>query len=242
MSDQMSSPLTLKDDLCDRLTHVIGRINAAAIRAGRSPRDVTLISISKTHSGDRIRTAIDCGATDIGENRLQEAEPKIIEIGRDRVRWHLVGHLQANKARKAVKLFDVIHSLDSIPLAQRLDRLCIEDQRDELPVLVQVNLGGEETKSGVDEPDVTDVVQAIEKCERLRLIGLMSVPPYFEDPEQVRPFFTRLRQLRDQLKSRGSFAGGVGELSMGMTHDFEVAIEEGATMVRIGTAIFGERL
>jgi PLP dependent protein len=186
--------------------------------------------------------AIDCGAADIGENRLQEAEPKIIEIGRDRARWHLVGHLQANKARKAVKLFDVIHSLDSIPLAQRLDRLCTEEQRHELPVLVQVNLGGEETKSGVDERNVIDLVEAVEKCERLKLIGLMSVPPYFEDPEQVRPFFIRLRQLRDQLKSRGSFASGVGELSMGMTHDFEVAIEEGATMVRIGTAIFGERL
>lgn len=186
--------------------------------------------------------AIDCGATDIGENRLQEAEQKIIEVGRDRVRWHLVGHLQANKARKAVKLFDVIHSLDSIALAQRLDRLCSEEQRAELPLLVQVNLGGEETKSGVDERDVIDLVEAVEKCERLKLIGLMSVPPYFEDPEQVRPFFSRLRQLRDELKSRGSFAGEVGELSMGMTHDFEVAIEEGATMVRIGTAIFGERL
>ena len=186
--------------------------------------------------------AIDCGATDLGENRLQEAEPKIIEVGRESVRWHLVGHLQANKARKAVKLFDVIHSLDSIALAQRLDRLCSEEQRDQLPVLVQVNLGGEETKSGVDEREVIDLVEAVEKCERLKLIGLMSVPPYFEDPEQVRPLFTRLRQLRDQLKSRGSFAGGFGELSMGMTHDFEVAIEEGATMVRIGTAIFGERL
>jgi pyridoxal phosphate enzyme (YggS family) len=172
---------------------------------------------------------------------LQEAELKIIEVGRDRVRWHLVGHLQANKARKAVKLFDVIHSLDSTALAQRLDRLCTEEQRDELPVLVQVNLGGEETKSGVDEHDVFDLVEGVEKCERLKLIGLMSVPPYFEDPEQVRPFFARLRQLRDQLKSRGSFGRGVGELSMGMTHDFEVAIEEGATMVRIGTAIFGER-
>ena len=242
MPDEMSSPTALKDDLCDRLTHVIGRINAAAVRAGRPPGEITLISISKTHSSDRIGMAIDCGANDIGENRLQEAEPKIIEVGRDRVRWHLVGHLQANKARKAVKLFDVIHSLDSIALAQRLDRICREEQRDELPVLVQVNLGDEETKSGVDESVVFDLVEAVAKCERLQLIGLMSVPPYFEDPQQVRPFFARLRQLRDQLKSRGSFGGGVGELSMGMTHDFEVAIEEGATMVRIGTAIFGERL
>ena len=242
MSDQMSSPASLKDDLCDRLTDVIGRINAAAVRAGRSANAITLISISKTHSSDRIRLAIDCGASDVGENRLQEAEPKITEVGRDRVRWHLVGHLQANKARKAIRLFDVIHSLDSIELAKRLDRLCVEEKRDELPVLVQVNLGGEESKSGVDERDVFDLVKAAEECERLKVIGLMSVPPYFEDPQEVRPFFTRLRQLRDELKSRGSFAGGMGELSMGMTHDFEVAIEEGATMVRIGTAIFGERL
>jgi pyridoxal phosphate enzyme (YggS family) len=179
---------------------------------------------------------------DVGENRLQEAEPKIHEVGRDRVRWHLVGHLQANKARKAVKLFDVIHSLDSIALAQRLDRICAEERRDTLSVLVQVNLGDEESKSGVEEREVFDLAEAVENCERLKLIGLMSVPPYFEDAERVRPFFSRLRQLRDELKVRGSFGGAVGDLSMGMTHDFEVAIEEGATMVRIGTAIFGERL
>ncbi|HSE31442.1 MAG TPA: YggS family pyridoxal phosphate-dependent enzyme [Pyrinomonadaceae bacterium] len=238
----MTSAPNLKDDLCDRLTSVIGRINAAAARAQRSARDITLIAISKTHSSDRIRTAVDCGVRDVGENRLQEAEPKIHEVGRDRVRWHLVGHLQANKARKAVRLFDVMHSLDSVALAKRLDRLCSEESRDVLPVLIQVNLGGEETKSGVDERDLFALVEAIQSCERLKLTGLMSVPPYFEDAERVRPFFSRLRQLRDDLKSRGSFGSAPGELSMGMTHDFEVGIEEGATMVRIGTAIFGERL
>ena len=238
---EMSSAPNLKDDLCDRLAHVIERINAAAARSKRSPGDLTLIAISKTHSSDRIRTAIDCGVTDVGENRLQEAEPKIHDVGRERVRWHLVGHLQANKARKAVKLFDVIHSLDSVALAERLDRLCGEEKRDVLPVLIQVRLGGEETKSGVEEQDVFGLAEVVERCERLKLIGLMSVPPFFEDPEEVRPFFIRLRQLRDELKSRGSFGSAPGELSMGMTHDFEVAIEEGATMVRIGTAIFGER-
>ncbi|HEX7295428.1 MAG TPA: YggS family pyridoxal phosphate-dependent enzyme [Pyrinomonadaceae bacterium] len=237
----MSSPASLKDQLCDRLTEVIGRINVAAVRAKRSVSEITLIAISKTHSADRIRIAIDCGAIDIGENRLQEAEPKILEIGRDRVHWHLVGHLQANKARKAVRLFDVIHSVDSIDLAKRLDRLCIEEQREVLPILVQINLGGEKTKSGIDKRDIYALVEAIEQCQRLRLMGLMSVPPYFEDPNDVRPFFSRLRELRDQLKERGAFADRIGELSMGMTHDFEVAIEEGATMVRIGTAIFGER-
>ena len=241
MAIEMSSPANLKDDLCDRLAHVIERINAAAARSQRSPSDITLITISKTHSSDRIRTAIDCGVTDVGENRLQEAEPKIHDVGRERVRWHLVGHLQANKARKAVKLFDVIHSLDSVALAERLDRLCGEEKRDVLPVLIQVKLGGEETKSGVEEQDVFALAEVIERCDRLKLIGLMCVPPYFEDTEQVRPSFIRLRQLRDELKSRGSFGNTAGELSMGMTHDFEVAIEEGATMVRIGTAIFGER-
>jgi pyridoxal phosphate enzyme (YggS family) len=242
MSIQMSSPANIKDDLCDRLTHVIERINAVATRSKRSASDITLIAISKTHSSARIQTAIACGVTDVGENRLQEAEAKIQELGRDRVRWHLVGHLQANKARKAVRLFDVIHSLDSVALAQRLDRLCSEEGRDGLDVLIQVNLGAEETKSGLDERDVFDLAETIKKCERLRLIGLMSVPPYFEDAEQVRPFFSRLRHLRDELKARGSFGSAVGELSMGMTQDFEVAIEEGATMVRVGTAIFGERL
>jgi pyridoxal phosphate enzyme (YggS family) len=152
-----------------------------------------------------------------------------------------VGHLQANKAKRALKLFDVIHSLDSIELAQRLDRLCEEENRDLLPVLIQVKSGTEETKSGVDGKDLFELVETVESCRKLKLIGLMSVPPYFDEPENVRPFFRRLRELRDEIKKRGSFGDAVGELSMGMTHDFEVAIEEGATMVRIGTAIFGER-
>lgn len=241
MSNQMSSPSNLKDVLCDRLTQVIGRVNAAAVRSGRSPGDITTIAISKTHPSDRIRAAIACGVRDVGENRLQEAEPKIHEVGRDGVRWHLVGHLQRNKARKAVRLFDVIHSLDSIELAQRLNRLCGEEQIKDLSVLLQVHLGGEESKAGIAEADVFDLAQSVRQCEKLKLIGLMSVPPYFDDPEKVRPFFRRLRTLRDELKQRRAFAGTDGELSMGMTHDFEIAIEEGATMIRIGTAIFGER-
>jgi pyridoxal phosphate enzyme (YggS family) len=228
-------------NLCDRFTDIIQRINSAAARAQRVPGEITLVAISKTHPAGRIREAIACGVTDVGENRLQEAEGKIQEVGRNAARWHLVGHLQANKARKAVRLFDVIHSLDSVDLAQRLNRLCAEERRDELPVLVQVNLGGEETKSGVAERDVDEVVREVQQCERLKLIGLMSVPPYFDDPQHVRPFFRRLRELRDDLSTRKVFADRRGELSMGMTHDFEVAIEEGATIVRIGTAIFGER-
>lgn len=237
----MTPGFAQKDDVCDRFADIITRVKAAAARVGRSEREITIVAISKTHPAELVQFAIACGVTDVGENRLQEAEKKIQSVGRDAVRWHLVGHLQANKARKAVKLFDVIHSLDSIDLAQRLNRLCDEEGREVLPVLLQVNSGEEETKSGVAESEVSKIADTLESCEKLKLIGLMCVPPYLEDPERVRPFFRRLRELRDELKARGIFKDATGELSMGMTHDFEIAIEEGATMVRIGTAIFGER-
>lgn len=238
--NQMTSGTAL-EGVCTRFANVIERIGLVARRCNRSAKDISIIAITKTHPPERVREALACGATDFGENRVQEAEHKILEVGRTQARWHLVGHLQANKARRALKLFDVIHSLSSVDLAQRLDRLCEEESRDLLPVLVQVKLGTEEAKSGVDEKDLFELVEKVELCRRLKLTGLMSVPPYFDDPENVRPFFIRLRELRDQIKARGSFGDAVGELSMGMTHDFEVAIEEGATLVRIGTAIFGER-
>ena len=225
-----------------RLADVRARLAAATQRSGRSPEEVRLIAISKTHPATVIKQVCQLGATDFGENRVQEAEGKIAEIGREKVRWHLVGHLQANKARRAVNLFDVIHSLDTVDLAQRLDRLCIEEGRESLPVLIQVDLGHEETKSGIDESELTHLVESLGPLTHLKLIGLMTLPPFFDDAEQSRPFFRRLRQLRDELKQRGAFGDRTGELSMGMTHDFEVAIEEGATMVRIGTAIFGERV
>jgi hypothetical protein len=188
-----------------------------------------------------VREAIAAGALDFGENRVQEAETKIPEIGRRNARWHLIGHLQSNKARKAVKLFDVIHSLHSVELAQRLNRVCEESDRQELPVLVQVDLAGEKTKTGVPEENLNELIETIKTLARLRLIGLMTLPPFFEDSELVRPFFKRLRDLRDKLKEQGAFQNARGELSMGMSHDFEIAIEEGATFVRIGTSIFGER-
>jgi PLP dependent protein len=232
---------TALEGVCARFANVSKRIGLVARRCNRSPTDITIIAITKTQPPDLVRAALSCGATHFGENRIQEAEQKIPAVGRAVARWHLVGHLQANKAKRALKLFDVIHSLDSIELAQRLDRLCEEENRDLLPVLIQVKLGSEETKSGVDGKDLFELVETVESCRKLKLIGLMSVPPYFDEPENVRPFFRRLRELRDEIKKRGSFGDAVGELSMGMTHDFEVAIEEGATMVRIGTAIFGER-
>jgi len=176
-----------------------------------------------------------------GENKVQEAESKILEIGRDAAEWHLIGHLQSNKARKAVQLFDVIHSVDSIELAERLERICKEEEREVLPVLVQVDIAEEETKSGVDETSLPELVRYLKTCDRLRLDGLMILPPYFDDPEATRPFFKRLRDIRDGLRAQEAFARSSGELSMGMSHDFEVAIEEGATIVRVGTAIFGER-
>jgi len=224
-----------------RLERVRAQIAAAAQKCDRPAHEVKLIAISKTHPANVVKQLVELGATDIGENRVQEAEDKINEVGRERARWHLVGHLQANKAKRAVNLFDVIHSLDSIDLARRLDRLCAEEGRRNLPILIQVDLGHEETKSGSEETALAPLVEGLGQLSRLELIGLMTLPPFFENPEHSRAFFRRLRELRDELGVRGAFGDRKGELSMGMTHDFEVAIEEGATMVRIGTAIFGER-
>lgn len=228
-------------DVSERFEDVRGKIEVCARRCNRLPEEVTLVAVTKTHPVETLRKAIEAGIKDLGENRVQEAEPKILDLGRDAARWHLVGHLQANKARRAVKLFDVIHSIDSASLAQRLDRLCAEERRAELPVLIQLDLAEEETKSGVSGEELPDLAAAVNDCEHLRLVGLMTLPPFFEEAERVRPFFKRLRELRDVLQSKGCFGGRTGELSMGMTHDFEIAIEEGATMVRIGTALFGER-
>jgi pyridoxal phosphate enzyme (YggS family) len=228
--------------LSERLENVRSRIGSCAERCKRSPDDITLVTVSKTHPAEAIREAISLGLTDFGENRVQEAETKIPVIGREIAKWHLIGHLQSNKARRAVELFDVIHSLDSAPLAQRLDRMCEEVNRATLPVLIQVDLGHEATKTGVAEGELPEVVSTVQGCHRLQLIGLMTLPPFFESSEGVRPFFRRLRELRDELRTSGAFGDRRGELSMGMTHDFEIAIEEGATIVRVGTAIFGERM
>ena len=220
--------------LQQNLISIRERIAAAAGRAKREPSEVKLVAVSKTHPVPVLREAIDLGVTVFGENKVQEAESKIVDIGGPRIEWHLIGHLQSNKSRKAVQLFDVIQSLDSIELAKRLERICIDEGRDELPVLVQVDLAGEETKSGISESELSELVGYLKTCRRLKFKGLMVLPPYFDDPESARPFFKRLRKLRDE-----TIPGG--QLSMGMSNDFEVAIEEGATIVRVGTAIFGER-
>lgn len=237
----MPEDLPSTEELRERFEDVRHRIIQSAQHSNRQPEEITLIAVSKTHPAEVLRRAIQAGVTDLGENRVQEAEGKIEEVGRGTARWHLIGHLQSNKARRAVSLFDLIHSVDSAELAQRLNRLCGEEGRSRLPVLIQVDLGGEETKAGASESELPELVKQIAACERLRLKGLMTLPPFFEDAQLARPFFRRLRELRDQYKAQGAFGDAHGELSMGMSHDFEVAIEEGATMVRVGTAIFGER-
>jgi pyridoxal phosphate enzyme (YggS family) len=221
-------------DIQTNLAEVRRRIERAAARVGRNADEIKLVAVSKTHPASLLREAIAAGANVLGENKVQEAEDKIAEIGRDAAEWHLIGHLQSNKARKAVQFFDVIHSVDSLELAERLERICIEDGREKLSVFVQVDLAGEETKSGIPESDLPELVGFLKACKCLTFNGLMILPPFFDEAEATRPFFKRLRAVRDEILPDG-------ELSMGMSHDFEIAIEEGATIVRVGTAIFGSR-
>lgn len=220
--------------MAKNLAEVKKQIAQAAEKAGRNADEIKLVAVSKTHSVEKINEAIAAGAAAFGENKIQEAEGKITGIGREKAEWHLIGHLQSNKARKAVKLFDVIHTLDSIELAERLERICLEENRAELSVFVQVDLANEATKNGVRKEDLPQIIEFLKTCKHLKFDGMMLIPPYFEDLEKVRPFFRKLRELRDAHLPNG-------ELSMGMSHDFAVAIEEGATVIRVGTAIFGER-
>ncbi len=225
----------------ERLAAVREKIESACRKANRSPAEVTLVAVSKTHPASRVSEAVDAGVRVFGENKVQEGIEKIPVIGRDRCAWHLIGHLQKNKVRKAVQNFDVIETVDSDDLAIRLDRIAGEEGIRDLPVLIQVDLGREETKSGVYVEDLDRLVDTVTGCNILSLKGLMTIPPYFQDVEMVRPYFRKLAEIRDQLAERGAFGGSRGELSMGMSHDFETAIEEGATIVRVGTAIFGPR-
>jgi pyridoxal phosphate enzyme (YggS family) len=220
----------------DRLFRVRDRIGAAAARIGRDSSSVTLVAVSKTMPVEVIREGLAAGITILGENRVQEARDKIASLP-GLAMWHLVGHLQTNKAKLAVELFELIHSLDSLRLAEALDRHGREAGK-VVRCLVEANLGGEESKSGTTEEGVRPLLEAAERLAHVKIEGLMTIPPFLPEPEQVRPFFRRLRNLRDKLAGEGF---QLAELSMGMTHDFEVAIEEGATMVRIGTAIFGAR-
>jgi pyridoxal phosphate enzyme (YggS family) len=224
--------------VADRIEAVRGRIDAAAARADRDPLDVLLIAVTKGVGAERVDEAISAGVEDVGENRIQEAEDKQAEV-RQTARWHLIGHLQTNKAGRAAALFDFVHSVDSRRVAEALSTHR-PPGLDPIGVLLEVELTGLATRSGVHEGDVEGVVQELVNVPAIHLMGLMTIAPFSEDPEDARATFTRLRHVRDHMEHATGWA--LPELSMGMSNDFEVAIEEGATMVRVGRAIFGERV
>ncbi len=214
-------------------------MDQAAIRAGRDPGEIKLVAVSKTVEVARIREAIEAGVTILGENYVQEARRKIEEIGHG-IQWHMIGHLQSNKAKYAVTLFDYIHSIDGISLAREIDRRAAQKGR-RVRVLVEVNLSGETSKFGIDSEAVMDLIHHVAALKHISIEGLMTMTPYFDEPEKARPYFIKLREFRDRIQKEGIEGARMDELSMGMSGDFEAAIEEGATMIRVGTAIFGER-
>ncbi|HSR10596.1 MAG TPA: YggS family pyridoxal phosphate-dependent enzyme [Thermodesulfobacteriota bacterium] len=226
-------------DIADNLSRIRERIAAAALRAGRRPEDVRLVAVSKTVEPERIRQAMDAGVKILGENYVQEAQKKIESLGHG-VEWHFIGHLQTNKAKVVVRLFHFFHSVDSPKLAQELNRVAAA-QKKRLPVLIEVNLAREESKFGTGENEIMHLLESISPLQSISVRGLMTMPPYFDDPEESRPYFRRLRALAESIRQKNIPGVSMQELSMGMSNDFEPAIEEGATMVRIGTAIFGAR-
>jgi pyridoxal phosphate enzyme (YggS family) len=223
-----------------RLEHIRKRIRQAAESCNRDPDSIRLVTVSKTVPAETVKEAIEAGATILGENYVQEAREKFDALVLYPVSWHFIGHLQSNKAKYAVRLFDLIHSVDSLKLAHALDKEAKKVDKIQ-SILVQVNISGEDTKSGITAAETPGLISEISRLENLSIKGLMTMPPYFYQPEKVRPYFGALRDLRDRLKEQCIPNLSMDELSMGMTGDFEVAIEEGATIVRIGTAIFGER-
>jgi PLP dependent protein len=224
--------------IAENLERIRGRIARAAERAERASESVVLVAVSKTFPAQAIRSAYELGLRDFGENRVQEWESKRAELADLNATWHLIGHLQSNKARRAANLFHRVDSVDSIGLAQKLDAAAGEEGK-RLKILIEVHLGCEETKSGAAEGELAELAASVSDLRNLELLGLMTIPPYFEEPERVRPYFRKLRELRDSLTGR--IGKQLRVLSMGMSHDFEIAIEEGSTEVRIGTALFGER-
>jgi len=236
-------------EITKNIDRVEERIATACRRAGRRREDVRLVAVSKTVPPERIREAYDAGLRDFGENRVQESERKMPALRELEITWHMIGHLQTNKARSARALFDWVQSLDSLRLAERLDRApqaaadtgSPPKAGSPLPVLIEVNLGGEASKSGITAEAAPALARSIGALPNLSLRGLMTVPPVTDDPEAARPYFALLRELAGAIDSARLPNVRMGELSMGMSHDFDVAIEEGATLVRVGSAIFGER-
>jgi len=231
----------------ENLLRVLERIEKAARKVSRNSNEIKLVAVSKTVEAAQIKEAIEAGISILGENYIQEAQKKIEEIGRPActgcygegrpVSWHFIGHLQSNKAKYAVRLFDMIHSIDSLPLAGELNRRA-EQANQIIKVMIEVNLSKEETKFGTDEKMVMNLAKGIQNLNHLSLEGLMTMPPYFDIPEMSRPYYIALRELKERMAKEGI---PMKELSMGMSNDFEIAIEEGATYVRVGTAIFGPR-
>jgi len=230
----------MTSSIAENIAGIRRRLNAAAVRAGRDPESIRLMAVSKTVEPDRVRQAIDAGITLLGENYVQEAREKIPVIGHG-VEWHMIGHLQTNKAKYVVTLFDWIHSVDRLELAQELAKRAGQNGRT-LNILIEVNVSGEASKSGAEPSGVLELVRQTAALPHLRVRGLMTMPPYSDEPETSRPYFQSLRGLRDEIRAAAIPHIAMNELSMGMTDDFEVAVEEGATIVRVGRAIFGERI
>ena len=226
--------------ISERLSQIRARVAAAAGTAGRDPSSIRLVAVSKTFPIEAVREAYAAGQRDFGENRVQEGLQKIWETTDLTIRWHLLGHLQTNKARKAGPAFAMVQSVDSVELIQKLDAAALEAGRT-LELLIQVDLAGEATKFGAPPGEVPRLFDAARACRAATVVGLMTLPPVPDTPEDARPWFRRLRDLRDEWLATGVPASMLRELSMGMSGDFEVAIEEGATIIRVGTAIFGSR-
>src|SRR5262249_10975815 len=229
--------------IAENIAAVRERMGRAAARVGRNPASITLMAVSKTVEPERVLQAYAAGVRTFGENRVQEFQEKLPAVSHLKdAEWHLIGHLQTNKARKATEIFNAVDSVDSLRLAEKLDQAAATLGKT-LPVLIEINVGGEETKSGVplDSPGLEELLRGVARLEHLHVRGLMAVPPFAENPGATRPYFRLLRDLRDQIAQRRLPGVAMDVLSMGMSHDFEVAIEEGSTCVRVSTAIFGER-
>ena len=226
-------------EIANNLRRIRSQIDEAAARVDRDPRSIRLIGAAKTKGIELVGDAIAAGLCDVGENYLQEGAEKIPQLPNS-AHWHMIGHVQRNKARKVVELFDTIHTVDSARLAASLGHHAKELQKT-IEILIEVNLANESSKRGIAAMEIPALIDVIAEEPRLRLIGLMALPPFHPDPEQMRPYFHRLREMRDHLETRMPQNVLLNELSMGMSNDFPVAIEEGATMIRIGTALFGER-
>ncbi|MCP4716363.1 MAG: YggS family pyridoxal phosphate-dependent enzyme [Deltaproteobacteria bacterium] len=229
----------ISNDIANNLHAIQERVEAAARKSGRNPDDIKLVAVSKTKPPELVRQAIDAGAAILGENYIQEAREKIELLGRE-VAWHFIGHLQSNKAKYAAGLFDLIHSVDSFRLAEALSKAAAKQNKTQA-ILIQVNTSGETTKSGAAAAETRALINEIAPLPHIAIKGLMTMPPWSDDPEDARPYFIQLRTLRDELTGTVPETVSLTELSMGMSTDFEVAIEEGATLVRVGTSIFGAR-